>query len=262
MICGYLYASKVTDLKKIRVAAVSYLNTKPLLYGIRHSPVINHIELVVDYPARIAQMLIEDRIDVGLIPVAATTKLPAWQLLGDYGIGCDGPVASVCIFSEVPMEEIKTVLLDYQSRTSVNLARILLREYWRRDVAIVDASGEDYRSLIRGNTAGVVIGDRALEQRLCSPYIYDLGAAWKDHTGLPFVFAAWITNKDLPADFQYCFNKANKKGLTCIDQVVKENPFRFFNLHDYYTRYIQYELDENKRKGMALFLQKLGVDKM
>ena len=173
IICGYLCASKVKDLNKIRVAAVSYLNTKPLLYGIRRHGVSKEIELVEDYPARIAQMLIEDRADVGLIPVAATTRLPEWHIVGDYCIGSEGPVASVAIFSEVPIRNVETVLLDYQSRTSVNLARILLKEFWRKDVKLVDASGEDYRSQIRGTTAGVVIGDRALEQRLRSNYIYD-----------------------------------------------------------------------------------------
>lgn len=240
------------------MAAVSYLNTKPLLYGIRHHSIINEIELIEDYPAKIAQMLAEDKVDIGLVPVAATLKLPEWHLVGNHCIGSNGAVASVCIFSEVPMEEIETVLLDYQSRTSVNLAGILLKEYWKKNVVLVDASGEDYRSLISGKTAGVVIGDRALEQRLHSSFHYDLGEAWKDHTGLPFVFAAWIANKNLPADFQKRFNKANKEGLRHIDEVVKENPFPYFNLHDYYTTCIQYELDEKKRKGMELFLEKLN----
>ena len=239
------------------MAAVSYLNTKPLLYGIRRHDVINEIELVEDYPARIAQMLIDGRVDVGLIPVAATMRLPQWHLVGDHCIGCDGAVASVCIFSEVPMDEIKTVLLDYQSRTSVNLARILLKEYWKKEVVLVDASGEDYRSQISGTTAGVVIGDRALSQRLRSRYSYDLGEAWKAHTGLPFVFAAWISNKKLTHDFEQRFNDANRQGLEQIDEVVKMNPFPVFDLHDYYTKCIQYQLTDEKKKGMQLFLQKL-----
>ena len=254
---GYLCASKVKDLNKIRVAAVSYLNTKPLLYGIRQHCISKEIELVEDYPARIAQMLIEDRVDVGLIPVAATTKLPEWHIVGDYCIGSEGAVASVAIFSEVLMENVETVLLDYQSRTSVNLARILLREYWKKEVKLVDASGEDYRSQIKGKTAGVVIGDRALEQRLRSRYSYDLGEAWMKHTGLPFVFAAWITNKKLPPHFEKRFNEANRQGLQQIETVVKNNPFPPFDLHEYYTKYIQYVLDEKKRKGLDLFLQKL-----
>lgn len=255
---GYLCASKVQDLKKTRAAAVSYLNTKPLLYGIRHHEVFSEIELVEDYPARIAQMLIEDTVDMGLIPVAATTKLSEWHVVGDYCIGSEGAVASVCIFSEVPMEKVETVLLDYQSRTSVALARILLKEYWEKDVQLVYASGEDYRSQISGTTAGVVIGDRALKQRLVSKYFYDLGEAWKAHTGLPFVFAAWISNKKLPEDFTEKFNEANKQGLLHLDEVVQENPFNDFDLRQYYTRCISYRLTEEKRKGMELFLSKLA----
>jgi chorismate dehydratase len=250
--------AKLQDLSKIRVAAVSYLNTKPLLYGIRRHPVLESIDLVEDYPAKIAQMLIDDQVDVGLIPVAATKRLPHWETVTNFCIGCEGPVASVCIFSELPMEDIETVYLDYQSRTSVNLARVLLKEYWKKDVQFIDASGEDYREQIHGKTAGVVIGDRALQQRKRSPYIYDLGEAWIDHTGLPFVFAAWIANKPLPVEFVAAFNEANGLGLKQIDAVIAENPFPDYDLRQYYLNDISYELTAEKKKGMKLFLEKLG----
>lgn len=242
---------------KIRVAAVSYLNTKPLLYGIERHPVRDEIELIVDYPAKIAQMLIDDEVDIGLIPVAATLKLKEWHTVSDYCIGANGPVASVCIFSEMPIDEIETVYLDYQSRTSVNLAKVLLKEYWKKDVVFLDAKGEDFRQKIVGSTAGVIIGDRALEQRQHSTYIYDLAEAWKLHTGLPFVFAAWIANKKLPSAFERLFNEANSIGFDHIDDIVKQNPFEAFDLKNYYTKCIDYNLDETKRKAMQLFLEKL-----
>jgi len=239
------------------VAAVSYLNTKPLLYGIKRHPIINEIELIEDYPSKIAQMLIDDQVDVGLIPVAATLRMKEWNIVTDYCIGSNGQVASVCIFSEVPMEQIEKVYLDYQSRTSVNLAKVLLKEYWKKDVELIDASGEDYRDQIKGPTAGVVIGDRALQQRSRSKYIYDLGEAWKKHTGLPFVFAAWIANKKLPGEFVTAFNQANSLGFENIDAVIEENPFPYYDLRTYYTNCIDYKLDAEKRKGLELFLQKL-----
>jgi chorismate dehydratase len=239
------------------VAAVSYLNTKPLLYGIKRHAVINEIELTEDYPSKIAQMLIDDEVDVGLIPVAAMLKLKQWHIVGDYCIGSEGPVASVCIFSQVPMEQIERIYLDYQSRTSVNLARILLREYWKKEVELVDATGEDFREEIKGTAAGVVIGDRALQQRLQSKYIYDLAEAWKLHTGLPFVFAAWIANKKLPDEFVTAFNEANSVGFQHLDEVIAENPYPFFDLEEYYKECISYKLDERKRRGMNLFLEKL-----
>lgn len=239
------------------MAAVSYNNTKPLLYGIKRHPVLERIELIEDYPSKIAQMLIDDEVDIGLIPVAATLKMPQYYLETDYCIGSVGAVASVCIFSEVPMEQVEKVYLDYQSRTSVNLARVLLRDYWKKEVELIDAKGEEYRHQIKGTTAGVVIGDRALEQRLVSPYIYDLGEAWMKHAGLPFVFAGWIANKKLPQDFITEFNDANALGLQHINEVVAENSFSVFDLRTYYTKCISYDLTEEKRKGLELFLEKL-----
>lgn len=244
-------------MKKIRVAPVSYLNTKPLLYGIEHHPVKNDIELVEGYPSKIAQMLIDDEVDLGLIPVAAMLKLKEAHIITDYCIGAEVTVASVCIFSEVPMEQIEKIYLDYQSRTSVNLARVLLKEYWRKDIELVDAKGEEFRHQLKGRTAGVVIGDRALEQRLHSKYVYDLAEAWIEHTGLPFVFAAWISNKQLPQHFISAFNEANASGLKQLDKVVAENPFPAFDLMKYYTQCISYELTRQKRRGLDLFLDKL-----
>jgi len=236
---------------------VSYLNTKPLLYGIKRHAVINEIELIEDYPSKIAQMLIDDELDIGLIPVAATLRLKEWYIDSDYCIGSNGAVASVCIFSEVPMEKIERVYLDYQSRTSVNLAKVLLKEYWKKKVELIDATGEDFRDQIKGTTAGVIIGDRALEQRSRSKYIYDLGEAWKEHTGLPFVYAAWIANKKLSPGFIAAFNEANAFGLKHIEGVIKENAFIHFDLHKYYSSCISYKLDEEKKKGLDLFLVKL-----
>jgi chorismate dehydratase len=239
------------------VAGVSYLNSKPLLYGIKHHPVLNEIELIEDYPSKIAGMLINDEVDIGLIPVAATLDLKEWHIVSDYCIGSDGPVASVCIFSEVPIQQVERVYLDYQSRTSVNLARVLLKEYWKKEVEFIDAKGEDFRSHISGNTAGVVIGDRALEQRLKSKYIYDLGEAWKEHTGLPFVFAAWISNKEIDPGFIKKFNEANASGLEHIEDVIRENPFPQFDLSTYFSEFISYKLDSSKRSGLKIFLDSL-----
>ena len=249
--------SKINHLKKIRVAAVSYLNTKPLLFGIKNHPIMDEIELIEDYPSKIAAMLINNEVDVGLIPVAACLKLNQWNIVGTHCIGSDGPVASVCIFSEQPIDEVRKVYLDYQSRTSVNLAKLLLNEYWKLKVEYIDAKGEDFRNEIKGNTAGVIIGDRALEQRTKSKYHYDLGEAWKKHTGLPFVYAAWIANKQLPEDFCKRFDEANETGMHHLDEIIAAHPFPYYNLKKYYTECISYQLDEKKKAGMELFLRKL-----
>lgn len=243
--------------RKIRIGAVNYLNTKPLLHGLKIAPVHHAISLTLDYPAHIATMLLNDEIDLGLVPVAILPKLKSPHIDSDYCIGCDGEVSSVAIFSEKPLEELKTVLLDYQSRTSVALAKILIKQYWKLEPVLVDTKGEEFRHEIQGTTGGLIIGDRALEQRHISKYHYDLGKAWKAFTGLPFVFAAWVSNKALDPDFVREFNAANKAGLEHFKEIIHENPFPYFNLNEYYSRYISYELNEEKRKGLHLFLEML-----
>lgn len=241
--------------RKIRVGIVNYLNTKPLIYGLERKPISDMIELVGAYPARLAKMLTNDEIDVGLIPVASIPDLPAYHIVGNYCIGAESEIASVCLFSEVPMPEIKKVLLDYQSRSSVALLKWLMKEYWGIHPEIVQATDESYRDEIKGTTAGLVIGDRALEQRKISTYIYDLGSEWRAITGLPFVFAAWVSVKPLPEDFIEIFDAANQEGLSHIDEIVEKNPYDTYDLRKYYTLHLSYHLDDRKRKGMEAFLQ-------
>ncbi len=241
----------------IKVGAVSYLNTKPLLYGIEHSDVINEIELSVNYPALLAKRLREGAIDMALLPVAAIPTIPGAHIVSDYGIAADGNVVSVAIYSQVPMEEIRTVYLDYQSRTSVRLAEVLLKEYWKKEVKFLPAT-EHYIDYINGTDAGVIIGDRALQQLHNFEYIYDLSAAWKAHTGLDFVFAAWVANRPLPEDFKARFNAANAEGLKHIDTIISETPFPWYDLDTYYRQNIKYHLDDAKKEGLQAFLGKLG----
>jgi chorismate dehydratase len=238
---------------KIKVGAVSYLNTKPLLYGIERSEIITQVELILDYPSQLAQKLQSGEIDMALLPVAAIPTIPGARIVSDYGIASDGNVASVAIFSQVPMEEIKTVYLDYQSRTSVRLAQLLLKEYWKKEIEYKPA-GEHYIDYINGSNAGVIIGDRALKQLNNFEYIYDLATAWKDFTGLDFVFAAWVANKELPEDFITAFNAANAVGLNYLDEIVAATPFPYYDLHTYYTGNIKYRLDEAKLQGLHTFL--------
>jgi chorismate dehydratase len=240
--------------RKIRVGAVSYLNTKPLLYGIENSPVIQEISLVTEHPAVIADMLLKNEIDIGLVPVAVIPQLKEYYINTGYCIGSDGPVASVCFFSEVPMDEVKTVLLDYQSRTSVALAKILIEKYWKLN-PVFEPAGPDFINRISGNTAAVLIGDRALKQRAVSAYIYDLGEAWKLMTGLPFVFAAWISNKKLDAGWVSRFDQANAWGVQQAVFVSAQFPDTGFDLKKYYTQNLSYELNDEKKKGMELFLR-------
>ncbi len=212
------------------------------------------IDLVLEYPSLIAQHLRDGSVDMGLVPVAAIPTIPGASIVSDYGIGAEGNVASVCLFSKVPLEDIERVYLDYQSRTSVRLAQVLLKHYWKKDVVLLQAP-EHYIELIDGRDAGVIIGDRALAQLPHFPYIYDLAEHWQQFTGLPFIFAAWVANKELPEAFLQQFNEANALGLRHLDEVIAENPYPVYDLNTYYKENIRYFLDEEKRKGLALFLE-------
>ena len=244
--------------KRWRIGAVSYLNTRPLLLGVEQEGFLSHIDLVKSYPANIAQDLLDGKIDIGLVPIAIIPQLSNPHIVSKYVIGTNGAVASVALFSEVPIAQIKAVYLDYQSKTSVQLLKILMTHFWKKEVAFIPAS-EVYIDQISGTTAGVIIGDRALENLKQFPFVYDLGLAWKQHTGLPFVFAAWVANQPIPQDFIIAFDAANGYGLTHLDQVIAGvlDVAQKYDLQKYYTENISYELTADKKEGLGLFLKLL-----
>ena len=233
---------------------MSYLNTKPLLYGFEHGQMSNEVELVLDYPANLVRLLQSNQIDIGLIPVGALPSLGDYHIISDYCIGTEGEVASVAVFSEVPMEEIDTVLLDYQSRTSVMLCKILFEKHWKKKVQFIDAKDESYIDNIRGNVAGLVIGDRALKIRSKFSYIYDLGLGWKEMTGLPFVFAVWVRKKEISGEFIPLFNEANGMGLSKINLIIDYNNESIYPMDMYFRKNISYRLTEGMRESMSLYL--------
>ena len=253
-----MHANLLQLSKKIRVGAVSYLNTKPLLYGLQHHAVSECIQLIEDYPANLARALQDNTIDIGLVPVAVIPGLPEAHIISDYCIGATGPVASVCIFSKVPMEQIQTLYLDYQSKTSVNLARVLLINYWKKEIQLLEAP-TNFIGLIDGTAAAVIIGDRALDRYDSYPFRYDLAEAWIGYTGKPFVFATWVSNKQLDTDFIASFNEANALGLANIDTVIEQlsTDYNSYSLQTYFTKNISYTLDAAKKEGMAQFLSLL-----
>jgi chorismate dehydratase len=238
---------------KIRISAVSYTNTKPFLYGIQHSEIINKIDLSLDIPSDCAQKLIDDKVDIGLIPVAAILSLPRWEIVSDYCIGASGPVNSVFIFSNCEIHEIKTLQLDPESRSSNNLARVLLKNYWKADHQMIK-NAPDYAASNDPFNAFVQIGDRTFGKKQQYKYVYDLAEEWQRFTGLPFVFAAWVANKPIPADFMEEFNKALKSGLDHRVELLKELPQRVdFDLEDYLMHKLDFELTDDKKKALHLF---------
>ena len=246
-------------MNKIKIAAVSYLNTKPFLYGLENSLIKEEINLQTFMPSICAQKLVADEVDLGLIPVAAIPQIKNHFIISDYCIGSVSAVNSVLILSDVPIEKITSLFLDYQSRTSVVLAQVLLKNFWKKEVQLLSAKA-GYENEISGTTAGVVIGDRALVQRENFSYVYDLAEAWYDFTKLPFVFACWVANKQLPEDFILNFNAACKYGIEHIDELTAqlrlENNF-YPDTENYLKHFISYTFDDEKKKGLALFQEYL-----
>jgi chorismate dehydratase len=247
----------------MKVTAVSYLNTKPFLYGIFKSGLEEEIELSLDIPSECARKLVTGEADMGLVPVAVIPELPESQVISDYCIGSAGAVKTVCIFGDCPIEEMTHLYLDYHSRTSVELVKILLENYWKRQPRLLPAT-PGFESKIEGTAGGLVIGDRAIAQGAKHPYIYDLGEAWQEHTGLPFVFAAWVSRRPPADDFLARFNAALRLGIEHIPQLMYllPAPQPGFDLQRYFTENISYELDEKKRQGLDLFLSSLKVEKL
>lgn len=245
---------------KLKVTAVSYLNTKPFLYGIFNEGLEDELDLQLDIPSNCAKKLITGEVDLGLVPVAVIPELDTPHIISDYCIGTVGEVATVCLYSEVPLQEIQEVYLDHHSRTSVALLKVLMKNHWNIN-PITHPAFDGYIARIKGTTAGLVIGDRTmgLDQRF--PYVYDLGKAWEAYTGLPFVFAAWISNKPLDPTFIERFNKALQAGLDHIPQLVYllPQPDSGFDLKEYFTHFISYHLDQPKRKALARFLSEIGT---
>lgn len=245
-------------MNKIRISAVSYTNTKPFIYGLQHSGMPGKIELSLDNPTDCAQKLIDDVVDIGLIPVAATLSLPKWDIVSDYCIGSVGAVNSVFVFSNCDIREATVLQLDPQSRTSNSLAKVLVKYFWKADQLQFVDNASDYAESADPNTAYVQIGDRTFGKKDKYSFVYDLGAEWQKFTGLPFVFAAWIANKAIPVNFMAEFNQALKYGLDHRRELLKElAPRTDFDLDDYLMHKLDFELNDEKKEALCLFLEYL-----
>lgn len=235
-------------MSKIKISAVSYTNTKPFIYGIEHSELLDKIDLSLDIPSDCAAKLIDNRVDVGLIPVAAIPNVPNANIISDYCIGSVGAVNSVFIFSSVPYQEIKTVRLDSHSRTSNNLAKVLLKFHWKQEVSFTTATDVETDAI-------VLIGDRTFGKKPDYAYAYDMGEEWMNFTGLPFVYAAWVANKPIPEAFIAEFNMALSYGLSKRKELIDSLPVNEdIDLEDYLLHKLDFELSPEKRKALTLFL--------
>ncbi|MDR2462250.1 MAG: menaquinone biosynthesis protein [Verrucomicrobiales bacterium] len=224
----------MNNLGKLSIGAVSYLNSKPLIYGLpRNVRLLEPSALAAEYERGV--------FDLALIPVVAALQNPGARLL-DVGIAADGEVYSVILTLPKPLPLIRTVSLDSSSRTSVNLVKIILERHCQRRVEYVPHGAPA--------DAQVLIGTKAIDFRAANRGVpvLDLAAAWKAHTGLPFVFAAWTMHPraSLSADMLAQFRVATLSGLAHRQRIARDD----FELR-YLTRYIRYELTADHQAAIA-----------
>lgn len=235
-------------MNNIKISAVAYTNTKAFIYGLEHSDIINKIDLSLDIPSECAAKVISGEVDLGLMPVAAIPFVPNANIVADYCIGSDGAVNSVFIFSDVPVAEIKTLRLDAHSRTSNNLAKVLLKFHWKLGVEFTTDPTVKTDAI-------VLIGDRTFGKKEDFTFVYDMGEEWKNFTGLPFMYAAWVANKEISQEFKTEFNAALKFGLAHRNEVLKDLPqIPNFDLEDYLFHKLQFDVTDDRKRAMNLFL--------
>ncbi len=245
-------------MEKIRVSAVKYINSYPFIIGLRDGEVARMIDLEVCHPSECADRLIAGRTDIGLIPVAMIASMKEYHIVSDYCLSSNGEVRTVLLVSNTPFEEISKIYLDYRSRSSVTLCRILATKAWKRDFEWLPASETFDITAMKQGEAAVMIGDRCFEYAHLFSLRLDLGLEWKKFTGLPFVFACWVSTKALPEEFTSLFNKALGEGLDRRNEAVAllredaaatpEEVIRYLN-HN-----IDFHLDDLKREALTKFI--------
>ena len=233
----------------------------PFKWAIKRSPVLKKIDLQEDIPSICAQKLKYKQVDLALIPVALLPELDTYFIETNYCIGSNGQVDSVKLFSQVPLNEIKTITLDYQSKSSITLTKVLVKFFWKLNVQFLEARPGFEKEVI-GNNAAVVIGDRTFGMNGNYPHEFDLAVEWKKMTGLPFVFAAWVSTEKLPENFIREFNAVLKYGVDHTLEAV-DSDYNLQNLSkektiEYLTERINYDLDAGKLEALKLFLEYIG----
>lgn len=204
----------------IRVGAVNYLNTKPLICDL--DSLAGNVALSLEVPSRLAELLAEERLDVALIPVIEYFRAGRYSIVPNIAIASRGPVLSVTLFSRVPWSAVRRVALDAGSRTSAALTRILLERRYGVSAEVVslplDHDAEDADA-----DAVLLIGDRAM--RACLPgfqYAFDLGQEWFDWTGLPFVYAVWAVRRGVDLHgVDEALLRAKERGLERAGRIAQ-----------------------------------------
>ena len=208
-------------MKTLRLGAVSYLNTKPLVYGLDAHP--DQFDLRFDVPAKCAELLHAGEVDLGLIPAIEYLR-GKYAIVPDVAIASDGDVATVAVFTRKPIGEVKTLALDLSSRTSVALTRVLCAKKWNIEPEFV-AAEPDLEKMLHRADAALVIGDPAfnIDPRQHNVTKIDLGAEWKALTGLPFVYAMWVGRAGaVSPEHRRALQAARDRGLANLPAIAKQ----------------------------------------
>jgi chorismate dehydratase len=244
---------------KIRISAVKYANTYPFIYGLIESGFDKKVILETDHPSDCAAKLISGRVDIGLIPVAALPIVKDYHIISNYCIGANGNVRTVLLLSNSPFNEIDNIYLDYRSRSSVNLTKVLAKNSWKREFTWINTSKAFDFGNVGKNEAVVLIGDQCFEFESSFRYKIDLANAWKEFAGLPFVFACWVSNKKIDNVFIKEFDLALAQGVNNIDGVVKKfgqkGTMNGEFLRTYLNENIDFNFDDDKKRALKLFLK-------
>ncbi len=266
----------------VRIGAVSYLNTKPLIYGLRKR--LPQCELRLDLPSRLADQLNADLLDVALIPCVEyfrgidefpnsqqhpvqgdLARRPSLSIVTDACIACCGPVRSVRVLFRKPPRQVRTLAIDEGSRTSAVLAQVLLAQRFslRPKLQLLNIAAPVHTV---DADAVLVIGDRAMKFE-SGKWVdhWDLGEEWTRDTGLPFVFAMWVTNTAaLPADVVSALQQSRDEGLANVDTIAElESPkygLSVDDCRDYFLEQLHFTLGPRELAGLELFRQ-LAVER-
>jgi chorismate dehydratase len=242
----------------MRVAAVSFLNTVPLVWGFLRGPQQGLVDLTFDVPSVCADRLATGVADVGIVPCAELDPL-GLDFLSETGIACRGPVRSILLVSKVPLRRIRSLAADASSRTSVMLTRVLLAEKygvvpeWFSHAPVLE-------EMLANADAALVIGDPALRiEPAVLPYeCLDLGEEWWSFTGLPMVFAVWAgRSRFINPETRRLFRDSCEYGLSRLDEIIdspgSRHGFSPEVAREYLTRYIRFRLGADELAGLDAF---------
>jgi predicted solute-binding protein len=255
------------DGRRPRLCASSALNTAPLLWGFLHGEGREQVDLSFATPATSAERAIAGAVDVSLAPAVEIAR-HGLQAVPGVGVACHGAVRSILLVARKPWSEIRTLAADESSRTSVELARIVLARRYGAEPAVSKAA-PNVESMLLDSDAGLLIGDAALAvdtQTLKYPHL-DLGEAWLELTGLPFVFARWAGRPGAPGlDRPQLYEDSCDEGLCDLERIVEEEAARrelpHVFVHHYLTRNIKYHIGAEELNGLERYLryvQELGA---